>query len=214
MLTPKVPVAQEGYPFIGVAAFATLLTAIYGQPLLSLLLFASTIFILYFFRDPERFIPAEADILVSPADGRVILVDEVEDKRYLEGRVRRVAIFMNVFNVHVNRMPAAGKVLRVDYQPGKFYAADSDKSSLHNESCAVTIKTKEDQRLVVVQIAGLIARRIVCWLQIDDQIARGARFGLIRFGSRVDLYLPLETEISVKVGDKLRAGESSLGRLP
>lgn len=120
---------------------------------------------------------------------------------------------MNVFNIHVNRIPFNGKVEKVVYKPGKFYSADSEQGGLENEYCATTISTPQGKTLAFVQIAGLIARRIVCWLEPDDQVVRGRRFGLIRFGSRVDLYLPLETDVLIKEGDKVRAGETILGYL-
>ncbi len=125
----------------------------------------------------------------------------------------KVSIFMNVFNVHVNRIPFNGKVEKVAYRPGKFYSADSKQGGLENEYCATVISTPQGKTLAFVQIAGLIARRIVCWLEPGDEVSCGRRFGLIRFGSRVDLYLPLETEMLIKVGDKVRAGETVLGYL-
>jgi len=213
MLTPQVPVAKEGYPFIFAAAFATLIAAILGMKAATVLLLLATIFILSFFRDPERLGPERPDALVSPADGKVILVETVRDERFSSEEVRKISIFMNVFNVHVNRSPCAGTVQRVLYQPGKFYSADSKQAGLQNEYCACTLTTAQGKTVTFVQMAGLIARRIVCWLEVGDGILRGRRVGLIRFGSRVDLYLPLETEVAVRVGDKVRAGESILGFL-
>jgi phosphatidylserine decarboxylase len=213
MLEERIPVAKEGYPFIAMGALATLVAALLGNNVISLLLFGSTLFILMFFRDPERFIPLDPQSIVSPADGKVILVDEIDDPRFTGERVLRVAIFMNVFNVHVNRLPVGGEIETVHYQPGKFHAADSDKSTLENEYCAVVLRNNQEQKLVVVQIAGLLARRIVCWLEPGDSLAKGRRFGLIRFGSRVDLYLPVETDVVIAVGEKVRAGESIIGRL-
>ncbi|SDO82189.1 phosphatidylserine decarboxylase family protein [Desulforhopalus singaporensis] len=213
MLTPQVPVAREGYPFIGLAAFITLLLAVCGYPVLTAIAFLVSLFVLAFFRDPERFVPPDDDALVSPADGKVISVEETEDAVFTKHRVCKISIFMNVFNVHVNRIPFDGKVESVLYRPGKFYSADSPKGGLENEYCGTVITTSAGQKLAFVQIAGLIARRIVCWLEPGDVIVKGRRFGLIRFGSRVDLYLPADTAIQVAVGDKVRAGETVIGVL-
>ncbi len=213
MLTPQVPVAKEGYPFIGFAAFCTLVLALLGLPIATTLGFIATTFILCFFRDPERLGPTSPEALVSPADGKVIHVEKIPDNSFTGGETQKISIFMNVFNVHVNRIPCQGQVEKVIYKPGKFYAADSVKSGLENEYCATVITTPGGKTLAFVQIAGLIARRIVCWLEPGDIVVRGRRFGLIRFGSRVDLYLPVETEIIIKVGDKVRAGETVLGYL-
>lgn len=213
MLTPQVPVAKEGYPFIFFAAFTTLLAALFGMSFLTGILLVATFFILCFFRDPERFVTDEEDAVVSPADGRIIGIERVTDNRFTEGEAQMISIFMNVFNVHVNRVPATGKVEKILYRQGKFYAADCDKAALQNEYCATVITTPQGRKLAFVQIAGLVARRIVCWLELGDSIVRGRRFGLIRFGSRVDLYLPPDTEILVQTGQKVCAGETILGRL-
>ncbi len=213
MLIPQVPVAKEGYPFIGFAAFATIFLALLDLPLMAAFSFIATTFILCFFRDPERFVPARQDALVSPADGKVIIVEKVMENPFTLAEAHKISIFMNVFNVHVNRTPCGGKVEKLVYKPGKFYSADSTKGGLENEYCASVITTPQGKTVAFVQIAGLIARRIVCWLEPGDEIKRGSRIGIIRFGSRVDLYLPLETEVLVKEGDKVRAGESVLGYL-
>ncbi|MGB3213088.1 MAG: phosphatidylserine decarboxylase family protein [Desulforhopalus sp.] len=213
MLTPQIPVAKEGYPFIGFAAFCTLVLALLDLPFATIISFIATTFVLCFFRDPERFVPARQDALISPADGKVIHVEHVLDNPFIAGEARKISIFMNVFNVHVNRIPFHGTVEKILYKPGKFYAADSNKAELENEYCATVISTPEGKSIAFVQIAGLIARRIVCWLEPGDIATRGSRFGLIRFGSRVDLYLPLETDVVIKEGDKVRAGETVLGHL-
>lgn len=213
MLTPKVPVAKEGYPFIAFSAFCTLLLCILGHQFLGGLMFFITTFILSFFRDPERFVSFDDDALVCPADGKVISIEEVQDDQFTNQKVRKVCIFMNVFNVHVNRIPFSGTVDRIVYHPGKFYSADSDKAALENEYAAVIVNLPGDKKMAVVQIAGLIARRIICWLEPNDSVVKGKRFGLIRFGSRVDLYLPLETTLEVTKGQKVRAGETVIGRL-
>lgn len=214
MLTPQVPVAKEGYPFIFALAFATLLAAILAMKTTTAVLLLITVFVLCFFRDPERLGPDRADALVSPADGKVILIERVADSMFCGGDVQKISIFMNVFNVHVNRIPFGGKVEKILYKPGKFYSADSQKGGLENEYCASVITTPAGKKIAFVQIAGLIARRIICWLEEGDAVTRGKRFGLIRFGSRVDLYLPLETDLAIKLGQKVRAGETVLGYLP
>lgn len=214
MTRPRIPLAQEGYPFIAFAAFLTLITAILGYEILAWPSLLLTTFVIAFFRDPERMTAASPDKLISPADGKIIIIEEVSDDTYLQEKVIKVSIFMNVFNVHVNRIPFDGIVQEIQYKPGKFYSADSEKGALLNERCGVIMETKNGTRLVFVQVAGLIARRIVNWLEPTDSVQRGTRFGLIRFGSRVDLYLPLESTINVKIGQKVRAGETAIATLP
>lgn len=213
MKSPEIPIAREGYPFIALSAFITLIIAILGYTLLALPALAITTFVVYFFRDPERIGPVSDDALTSPADGKVILIEKIIDDQYLLGQVYKVSIFMNVFNVHVNRAPVNGTVEKVVYTPGKFYSADSDRGAMHNEHCATLLHSASGHRLAFVQVAGLIARRIVCWLEVDDQVRRGQRFGLIRFGSRVDLYIPTQTQLEIAVGQKVRAGETVIGYL-
>jgi phosphatidylserine decarboxylase len=214
MKEPRIPVAIEGYPFIAFSALVTLVVAVLGKGLLALAGLAVTAFVLYFFRDPERVAPEEEDVLVSPADGKVILIEKIFDERFVKEHVYKISIFMNVFNVHVNRVPFPGTVTHVQYFPGAFLAANSEGAALENEQCAVNIITACGQKMAVVQMAGLIARRIVCWAVKGDNLTKGQRFGLIRFGSRVDLYLPLQTQVEVRVGQKVRAGETTLGYLP
>jgi len=209
----RIPVAREGYPFIAFGAFCTLVAAILQYDLVALPALLLTAFCLYFFRDPSRVVPDDADALVAPADGRVILIEKVFDDHFVKEHVYKVSIFMNVFNVHVNRAPCNGEVSRVYYSPGHFYAANTQRGALENEFCALTITTMAKRRLAVVQVAGLVARRIVCWAQKGDTLSKGERFGLIRFGSRVDLYLPLNVQLEVAVGQKVRAGETVLGYL-
>ena len=213
MHSPRVPLASEGYPFILFSAFATLAFSLLGLVVPALGALLLTAFVTYFFRDPARVLPEETDAIVSPADGKVIVVREMDDDCFLHERVHKISIFMNVFNVHVNRIPLAGTVERVVLTPGRFYAADKDKAVLHNERCALTVATPAGVRYAVVQIAGLIARRIVCRAEPGDRVTVGQRYGMIRFGSRLDLYLPLATEIRVREGELVRAGESVLGLL-
>lgn len=213
MITPQVPVAREGYPFVAFAAFVVLVCAILGYDVVAMAGVVATGFILYFFRDPERISPEEGDVLVAPADGKVLSIIKLFDDRFTKEHVYRVSIFMNVFNVHVNRAPFPGVVTKILYQPGSFMAANVDSAALENEYCAMFLTTTSGRRMVVVQIAGLIARRIVCWAGKGDELSRGQRFGLIRFGSRVDLYLPVQAQLEVAVGQKVKAGETVLGYL-
>jgi phosphatidylserine decarboxylase len=213
MLKSKVPVAEEGYPFIFYAVFITLVCALLGYTALTIVLLGVTTFVLMFFRDPERIIPTGDDTVLSPADGKVIVSERVKDVRFSDQDLLKISIFMNVFNVHVNRNPVSGIVKRVAYVPGAFLAADNQKAHLKNEYCAVTVTDHNNVEITFVQIAGLIARRIVCWLEPGDSITRGHRFGLIRFGSRVDVYLPGDSQPMVSPGEKVTAGETVLARL-
>ena len=213
MLTPKIPVALEGYPFIGLAALSAVIASLLDYDIAGILALLCTAFSLYFFRDPERITPEEEDVIVSPADGKVILVEKIFDDRFVNEHVYKISIFMNIFNVHVNRIPMSGRVSAVRHEPGRFYSADSDRGALENEYCAVIVHTSSESSYAVVQVAGLIARRIVCWATRGDAFTRGQRFGLIRFGSRLDLYLPLKTQIEISPGQKVRAGETILGYL-
>jgi phosphatidylserine decarboxylase len=207
------PVASEGYPFIALFAFITLVFALLGWGFLTLLLLGLTLFTVYFFRNPERCIPQEPGAVVSPADGKVIFVGEVPEERYFQDRVVKVSIFMSVFNVHVNRVPIGGKVVDMFYNKGEFFNASLDKASLQNEQAGILLETDGGQRLLVVQIAGLIARRIVTYPVIGDLLECGQRYGLIRFGSRVDVYFPPGTNVLATVGDQTVAGETILAYL-
>ncbi|GAB4342571.1 MAG: phosphatidylserine decarboxylase family protein [Desulfobulbaceae bacterium] len=214
MKSPKIPVALEGYPFILFAAFATLITALVECSWGATAGLALTGLVLWFFRDPERVVPVEENAAISPADGKIIVVEKIMDDRFLHREVLKISIFMNVFNVHVNRFPLTGTVKEIRLVPGRFYSADTEKGALHNEHCALLVTTKGGSEYAVVQVAGLIARRIVCWAEQGDTLESGQRYGLIRFGSRVDLYLPPQTEALVNKGQKVRAGETILARLP
>ena len=168
------------------------------------------LFVFSFFRDPERVIPVEAGAVVSPGDGRVVVVTD-ED---CEGRPgKRVSIFLAVWNVHVNRSPAAGTITKMEYRPGKFLAAMMERASMENEQNVFTLSTDAGE-IVFKQIAGLIARRVVSWKKIGDKVARGERIGLVRFGSRVDLWVPKDAEILVKVGENVKGGASVRARWP
>ncbi len=210
MTQPRIPLAREGYPFIAFAAFVTLITAILGYEFLAWPALFITTFIVAFFRDPERMTDASDEKLISPADGKIIIIEEVFDDIYFQEQVLKISIFMNVFNVHVNRIPIDGIVEKIVYKPGQFYSADSNKGALLNERCGVILRAKSGERMAFVQVAGLIARRIVNWLEPGDTVQRGKRFGLIRFGSRVDLYVPATSTVHVKLGQKVRAGQTAI----
>ena len=206
----RIPIAREGYPFILIALFCIIVVWLAGLEWLEFLFVPLGIFVVAFFRDPERNIPGDAGSITSPADGKVIKVELIKDEKFLKADALRICIFMNVFNVHVNRAVASGKVVDVIYNPGKFFNASLDKASMHNEQNAVIIE-EGGRRFAFNQIAGLIARRIVCYAKPGMRYEKGQRFGLIRFGSRVDVYLPAGCSPSVKVGEKVRAGSSILG---
>lgn len=213
MKTPRIPVALEGYPFILFCALATLILALLEIAYAAIPALIVTGFVLWFFRDPERIGPVQTDLFVSPADGKVIVAENITDDRFLNGEVLKISIFMNVFNVHVNRIPYTGVVKEIALKPGRFYSADSTKGALENEYCAMTVESTGNTVYCVVQVAGLIARRIICWAEKGDAVTTGQRYGLIRFGSRVDLYLPPHFTSVVNKGDKVRAGETVLGHL-
>ena len=206
------PVAKAGYPFIFASAFATAVFALLGVGFLAVLGLFTTGFICYFFRDPDRLIPTGEGIVVSPADGKVIKVEPVDQTPYFEGACIRISVFMSVFNVHVNRVPHEGTIRKVTYHPGKFFSANLDKASTDNEHNALLLESPAGKQVGFVQIAGLVARRIICVVKPGDVLKRGHRFGMICFGSRLDIYLPPETDVRVAVGDKVQAGSSILGK--
>jgi len=207
------PIERAGIPFIGIAAFATAVFALLGIAVLALLGLLATFFVCYFFRDPDRVTPVLEGGVVSPADGKVIKVERLENTHFAKGPCQKVSIFMSIFNVHVNRIPFDGRVVKIAYYPGKFFSANLDKASRFNEHNAVHLETENGQTLCFVQIAGLVARRIICRIQEGDDVVRGRRFGLICFGSRLDVYLPVDTHITVAVGDVISAGTSLIGKL-
>ncbi len=207
------PVAKNGYPYIFAGGFTTAVFALLGLTFLALTGLVATFFICYFFRDPDRVIPSRAGAVVSPADGKVISVGRVDDNPFRAGPCLKISIFMSIFNVHVNRIPHEGQIKAVSYYPGKFFSANLDKASTKNEHNAILLETNEGKQICFVQIAGLIARRIICKLQNGDTVVRGQRFGMICFGSRLDVYLPPDTELSVAVGNRVKAGTSVLGDL-
>ena len=206
------PIASAGYALIIAAAFATAVLALLGLTTLTLIALVITFCICGFFRDPDRIIPNEKGIVVSPADGKIILIETIDNGPFVGGQAMKVSIFMSVFNVHVNRIPYDGRVKKIDYHPGTFFSANLDKASLKNEHNAVFVEVENAKTMCVVQVAGLIARRIICNIQPGDHVLRGQRFGLICFGSRLDVYLPPDIKLSVAVGDRVNAGTSILGQ--
>ncbi len=211
MQKPSSGISREGFPAIFFISLFTLVCAFLGAGFSAAVGLVLTAFFLNFFRDPARVVPQEADMAVAPADGKVIKVETMIDPITQEERTA-VCIFMNVFNVHVNRVPVAGTVQAMCYWPGKFFNASLDKASKDNERNAVQIVDTNGLSWTVVQIAGLIARRIVCWTEKGDSLERGQRFGLIKFGSRVDLYLPREFEPKVSAGEKVLAGQTVIAQ--
>jgi phosphatidylserine decarboxylase len=207
------PVARAGFPFIFTAAFITAVFALLGWSYLAMLGVLGFLFISFFFRDPDRVIPLGEGGIVSPADGRIISVVETENSKFYENKCLKISIFMSVFNVHVNRVPHEGRIIKTEYHPGKYFSANMDKASKDNEHNAVFLETEKGDRICFVQIAGLIARRIICHIQKGDVVKRGQRFGMICFGSRVDVYLPYGTNSLVRVGDRVKAGTSLLGEI-
>jgi len=205
---PHPIIAREGWPFLAIAvvvsAVATYFCGIWSTPL-----WIIAVFVLQFFRDPARVIPQKANAVLSPADGRIVVVEKTQDP-YAGREALKISVFMNVFNVHSNRAPVDGKIDKVEYFPGKFVNADLDKASIENERNALTITAAGGQVVTCVQVAGLIARRILCYVKAGDTLARGQRYGFIRFGSRVDVYLPLTATPKVVVGDKVSATETIL----
>ncbi|SNT21091.1 phosphatidylserine decarboxylase [Noviherbaspirillum humi] len=208
---PHPIIAREGWPFLGLAvAIAVIVTVL--APGWSIPFWLIALFVLQFFRDPAREIPQKANAVLSPADGRIVVVEKAQDP-YANREALKISVFMNVFNVHSNRSPVDGKIQSAQYFPGKFVNADLDKASLENERNALTITTTGGQLVTCVQVAGLIARRILCYVKPGDNLQRGQRYGFIRFGSRVDVYLPLNASPKVTVGDKVSATETILAEL-
>lgn len=212
----RIPIAREGTPFILASIFCIIIMWFAGLwwagfRWLEFFFVPLALFTINFFRDPERVVPADKNSIVSPADGVVIKVERLKDDRFLNTEAQKISIFMNVFNVHVNRAPFSGRVCGIIYNPGRFFNASLDKASLENEQNALIMETSSGRRFAFNQIAGLIARRIVCRVKAGVSLSKGERFGMIRFGSRVDVFLPVDCRVSVKVGDKVKAGSSIIG---
>lgn len=204
----NIGITPEGYPFLGLSAFSSLIFAVIGCWPMAVIFLGLLWFAGHFFRDPERVVPTTIGVAVSPADGKIVKIQPMPDP--FTGMPRMcISVFMNVFSVHVNRAPVAGKITAIAYHPGKFLNAAWDKASHDNERCAYTLDGG-DGAFVMVQIAGLVARRIVCRVEEGEELKRGERFGMIRFGSRVDLYLPEGYVPRVTVGEKVVAGQTVL----
>jgi phosphatidylserine decarboxylase len=219
MRNQNTPLAVEGYPFVALAGFVTLVLALlyltYRQitPIPAVAAFGLTLFIIYFFRNPRRVCPEGEQNVVAPADGVVIYLGNAPET-HLGEEMLKVSIFMSVFNVHINRVPVSGRVLDTFYVRGKFLDARDDRATFENEQSGIILETEKGEKLVFVQVAGLIARRIVSYPAKGDSLQRGQRYGLIRFGSRVDVYLPKGIDLRVALGDRTVAGETILGCLP
>jgi phosphatidylserine decarboxylase len=205
------PIAKEGLPFLIPFVVITVFFFAMGWNLLTFLGIFITLFIVFFFRNPKRKIPSLENIILSPADGKIIHVGECEEDRFLKKRVLKVSIFMSIFDVHLNRAPVSGRVLQRSYHPGRFLVANAEKSSLLNEQNAMILETEDRLKILLIQIAGFVARRIVCYAKADDTLRKGEIFGMVRFGSRVDLFLPLEVKPIVRIGQHVKGGESIIG---
>lgn len=206
-------IAREGWPFILLFAVAAGLIHLLLGIWWAFPLYLLTLFSINFFRDPLRPVSTDPQDVVCPADGKVIVVEQMQDP-YLKRDAIKISIFMNVFDVHVNRMPVSGIVRERWYHPGRFFNAALDKASLENERNALWVRTSTGRDVTVVQVAGLVARRILCYLQAGDDVRQGDRFGFIRFGSRVDTFLPLDAQVFVSVGDRVRSRQDVIARLP
>jgi phosphatidylserine decarboxylase len=210
----KLPIAREGIPFILTGIGLTCVFLILDLLVLAIPLAVLTSFIIFFFRDPERNLVNSEKAVLTPADGKIIAIERLTngDNRSKDTAVK-LSIFMSLFNSHINRIPVGGRISQLTYHPGKFFSANLDKASLHNENNMVMLETDNREKIVLVQIAGLIARRIVCWVKAGDYVKAGQRFGLIRFGSRLEVYLPPDSTITVRKGEKVKAGQTIIGYL-
>ena len=215
MNTPHYPhpiIAREGWPFLAGSILIALLVTQWS-PGWSIPLWIIAVFVLQFFRDPARSGSTAANAVLSPADGRIVVVEHTQDP-YGNREALKISVFMNVFNVHSNRSPVDGKVQSIEYFPGKFFNAALDKASLENERNAMVIQTESGHLVTATQVAGLVAKRILCYAKPGDTLARGQRYGFIRFGSRVDVYLPPSSRPRVAIGDKVSATSTVLAELP
>ena len=211
-LYPHPIIAREGWPFIGGGLVLSLLvSACCGWWSLPFWIF--TVFALQFFRDPSREIPQDPEAILSPVDGRIVVVERARDP-YRDTEALKISVFMNVFNVHSQKSPADCTVTAVEYNKGKFLNADLDKASTENERNAVLATTASGREITFVQVAGLVARRILCYTKVGEKLTRGERYGFIRFGSRVDMYLPVDAQAQVAIGDKVTGVNTVLARLP
>ncbi len=209
---PHPKFAKEGWLYIGISVVVALVVLGLTNIIAAFPFILIAVFVVQFFRDPPRTIPDEPNAILSPADGKVICIEKTYDA-YQNVDALKISVFMNVFNVHSNRSPVDGEVLDVKYYPGKFVNADLDKASTENERNAVIVKMNNGQTITFVQVAGLVARRILCYAKVGQWLARGERYGFIRFGSRVDVYLPLDATPLVTIGQKVKATETILAKV-
>ncbi|MBN1227456.1 MAG: phosphatidylserine decarboxylase family protein [Deltaproteobacteria bacterium] len=211
-INSKLPIAREGLPFIIIGAAIAIIAGIFHLVSLFVVMSIVTLFIVYFFRDPNRISPVNENAVLTPADGKILSIEKLGkgDHNYKHSSIK-ISIFMSLFNAHINRIPIKGKILDICYAPGKFFSANMDKASQYNEHNIITLETYNDKKIAFVQIAGLIARRIACWVKERDHVESGQRFGLIRFGSRLEVYLPTNSVITVQKGQKVKAGQTVIG---
>lgn len=209
-----IPIVREGLPFVGAVGGAAALAWGAGMAAPAAVLASVTLFTGWFFRNPRRHVPSVPNGIVSPGDGRIVGIEEEYEPKFFKDQTLRVSIFLNVFDVHVNRIPCEGTVEAISYQPGLFFAANRPEATLQNEQNALLIRSGDGFKVLCVQVAGLIARRIVCWASPGESVSCGERYGLIRFGSRVDLYLPLGSHLTLEVGHYVKGGATLLGTLP
>jgi len=211
----RLPVARDGLIFILLGIIISVILYYMGFVTAAILMVIVTLFIIYFFRDPVRTCDAPDNAVVSPADGSILEVRQIgEGESPLGENTIKISIFMSLFSVHVNRIPSKGRISEIVYNNGRFFSANLDKASEYNENNRITLETDKGHKIIFIQIAGLIARRIVCWINEMDYVKAGQRFGLIRFGSRLDIYIPSESRISIKVRDRVKAGKTIIGYLP
>lgn len=209
----KWPLAKEGLPFVLLGCALIFVFSFLGLLILSGLAILLTLFTLFFFRDPDRNHTVPDKAVLTPADGKIIQIQHIENNNPLGKPAVKISIFMSVFNVHVNRIPVDGIIKDITYQPGKFFSANLDKASEQNERNSISLQTRDSHEIIFIQIAGLIARRIACWVNKGDKMQAGQRFGLIRFGSRLEVYLPGDSQITVRVHQKVTAGKTIIGFL-
>ena len=210
----KLPVAWEGIPFVFIGIGLTCVFLVLDLLVLAIPLAVLTLFMIFFFRDPQRNLVNRERAVLTPADGKIMAIEKLAngDNRSKATAIK-LSIFMSLFNSHINRIPIGGRISQLTYQPGKFFSANLDKASLYNENNMVMLETDNREKIVLVQVAGFIARRIVCWVKAGDYVKAGQRFGLIRFGSRLEVYLPPDSAITVQIGEKVKAGQTVIGYL-
>lgn len=212
MKNHREPILYDGLLYIIPLAVLSLIIALLGRPFFSLFTLSVAAFIAFFFRNPKRSIPQEEGIIVSPADGKVILIQDIFEKECLNAKAIKLSIFLSLIDVHINRIPCSGEIVDVNRKSGNFLAAFKDEASIENECISICI-SHHRHKILVKQIAGVLARRIICWGNVGDKVERGQRYGLIKFGSRIDIFLPPQIELKVKIGDKVKGGETILGVL-